>query len=411
MLFNILSKILKFIIFKCLQNIIETCNSILNIQMRICKHRSINTTLQLIIKKIYIVWSDTRRRVISLLSLNEKSAFNNVTHSRLLHDIKKRKVFRLLLEFVKNFLKDQHVMITIDDYTTMKRSVNINILQDSLLLSILYLFYNADLLKACDDIRLKTSFTDFINDVNILIYEKFMKCNCKVLSEIYDRCEQWSKMHNIEFSKTNHELIHFTKISKWFNMNINVKWMKHQINLKSNIKVLKIQLNFKLKWMIYMHHVKAKLVIKQKIMQTIIEFTWNSSMMMNKQIYFAMMHSLLSHEVIIWYTSQRVKDHWKNLNIKLKSVQERTLQQIINVYHVISTKTLQMKINIMLINIYLWKLIQKSITNMNSWKSDKVIEMSMHWIYNNLILKRDWKSKLRKTFLQLKQKWMKETLK
>ncbi len=411
MLFNILSKILKFIIFKCLQNIIETCNSILNIQMRICKHRSINTTLQLIIKKIYIVWSDTRRRVISLLSLNEKSAFNNVTHSRLLHDIKKRKVFRLLLEFVKNFLKDQHVMITIDDYTTMKRSVNINILQDSLLLSILYLFYNADLLKACDDIRLKTSFTDFINDVNILIYKKFMKCNCKVLSEIYDRCEQWSKMHNIEFSKTKHELIHFTKISKWFNMNINVKWMKHQINLKSNIKVLKIQLNFKLKWMIYMHHVKAKLVIKQKIMQTIIEFTWNSSMMMNKQIYFAMMHSLLSHEVIIWYTSQRVKDHWKNLNIKLKSVQERTLQQIINVYHVISTKTLQMKINIMLINIYLWKLIQKSITNMNSWKSDKVIEMSMHWIYNNLILKRDWKSKLRKTFLQLKQKWMKETLK
>jgi len=410
-LFNILSKILKFIIFKCLQNIIETCNSILNIQMRICKHRSINTTLQLIIKKIYIVWSDTRRRVISLLSLNEKSAFNNVTHSRLLHDIKKRKVFRLLLEFVKNFLKDQHVMITIDDYTTMKRSVNINILQDSLLLSILYLFYNADLLKACDDIRLKTSFTDFINDVNILIYKKFMKCNCKVLSEIYDRCEQWSKMHNIEFSKTKHELIHFTKISKWFNMNINVKWMKHQINLKSNIKVLKIQLNFKLKWMIYMHHVKAKLVIKQKIMQTIIEFTWNSSMMMNKQIYFAMMHSLLSHEVIIWYTSQRVKDHWKNLNIKLKSVQERTLQQIINVYHVISTKTLQMKINIMLINIYLWKLIQKSITNMNSWKSDKVIEMSMHWIYNNLILKRDWKSKLRKTFLQLKQKWMKETLK
>ncbi len=160
-----------------------------------------------------------------------------------------------------------------------------------------------------------------------------------------------------------------------------------------------------------MHHVKAKLVIKQKIMQTIIEFTWNSSMMMSKQIYFAMMHSLLSHEVIIWYTSQRVKDHWNNLNIKLKSVQEKTLQQIINVYHVTSTKTLQMKINIMLINIYLWKLIQKSITNINSWKSDEVIEMSMHWICNNLILKRDWKSKLRKTSLQLKQKWMKETLK
>jgi len=81
-------------------------------------------------------------------------------------------------------------MITINDYTTMKRSVNINISQNSLLSLILYLFYNVNLLEACDDIKLRTNFTDFINNINILIYEKFMKCNCKVLSEIYDRCEQ-----------------------------------------------------------------------------------------------------------------------------------------------------------------------------------------------------------------------------
>jgi len=178
-----------------------------------------------------------------------------------------------------------------------------------LLSSILYLFYNVNLLEACDDIRLRTNFTNFINDVNILTYKKFMKCNCKVLSEIYDRCKQWSKTHDIKFLKTKHKLIHFMKTFKWFNMNIDVKLMKHQINLKSNIRVLRIQLNFKLKWVIYMHHVEAKLVIKQKIMQTIIESTWNSSMIMRKQIYFAMMHFLLSHEVIIWYMSQRVKNH------------------------------------------------------------------------------------------------------
>ncbi len=47
---------------------------------------------------------------------------------------------------------------------------------------------------------------------------------------------------------------------------------------------------------------------------------------------------------------------------------------------------------------------------MNSWKSNEVIKMTMRWIHNNLTLKKDWKSKLCKTFLQLKQKWMKETL-
>ncbi len=160
-----------------------------------------------------------------------------------------------------------------------------------------------------------------------------------------------------------------------------------------------------------MHHVEAKLVIKQKIMQTIIESTWDSSMMMSKQIYFAVTRFLLSHKVIIWYTSQRIKDHQKNLNVKLRSVQERVLWQIINIYHATSTEILQMKINMMLINIHLWKLIQRSITSMNFWKSDEVIKMTVRWICNDLIFKKDQKSKLYKTSLQLKRKWIKETLK
>ncbi len=209
---------------------------------------------------------------------------------------------------------------------------------------------------------------------------------------------------------TKHKLIHFMRIFKWFNMKVDVKLTRHQINLKSNIRVLRVQLNFKLRWVTHMHYVEAKLVIRQKIMQTIIEFTWSSSVMTSKQIYFAMMRSLLSHEVVIWYTSQKVKDYWKSLNVKLRSVQEKALQQIIDVYHVTSTEILQVKINTTLINIHLWKLIQRLITNMNSWKSDEVIKTTMRRIRNNLIFKRDQKSKLHKTSLQLKQKWMKEIL-
>ncbi len=273
--------------------------------MKACKHRSIDTTLQLITEKIHTVWSNMRRRVVLLLNLNEKNAFDNVMYSKLLHDMKKRKVSRLLLKFVKNFLRDWCITITIDDYMMMKHSVNIDILQNSLLSLILYLFYNANLLEACDDIKLRINFTDFVNDINILTYEEFMKRNCRVLSEIYDRYKQWSKTHDIKFLMTKHKLIHFTKTFKWFNMKVNVKLMKHQIDLKSDIKILRVQLNFKLKWVTHMHHIEAKLVIKQKIMQIIIKSTWDSSMMTSKQIYFAMTRSLLSHKVIIWYTLLR----------------------------------------------------------------------------------------------------------
>jgi len=54
-LLNTLSKILKFIVFKHLQNVIEVCNSISNTQMKACKHRSTDMTLQLITEKIHTV--------------------------------------------------------------------------------------------------------------------------------------------------------------------------------------------------------------------------------------------------------------------------------------------------------------------------------------------------------------------
>ena len=54
-LLNTLSKVLKFIIFEHLQNVIKACDLILNTQMRVCKHRSIDMTLQLIIENIHTV--------------------------------------------------------------------------------------------------------------------------------------------------------------------------------------------------------------------------------------------------------------------------------------------------------------------------------------------------------------------
>jgi len=86
------------------------------------------------------------------------------------------------------------------------------------------------------------------------------------------------------------------------------------------------------------------------------------------------------------------------LNVKLKLIQKKALRQIINVYRTILTKILQIKINIISINIYLRKLIQKLITNINLQELSKVIAITMRRIRNNLISKRNQKLKLRKIF-------------
>jgi len=81
-------------------------------------------------------------------------------------------------------------MIIINNYMMMKCSMNVNISQNSSLSLILYLFYNVNLLEACDDIKLRINFINFMNDINILTYEEFIKCNCRILNEIYNKCKQ-----------------------------------------------------------------------------------------------------------------------------------------------------------------------------------------------------------------------------
>jgi len=125
-----------------------------------------------------------------LLSLNNKSTFDNIIYNKLLHNIKKRRVFKLLFIFVEDLLKNRYIIIIIDNYTTTKQTINVDILQNSSLLLILYIFYNIDLLKTCNNIKLRISSIEFVDNINILTYNKLTKRNCKILNKIYSRCEQ-----------------------------------------------------------------------------------------------------------------------------------------------------------------------------------------------------------------------------
>ena len=120
--------------------------------------------------------------------LDDENVFNLMTHRRLLHDMRMRKTSKLVTNFVENFLKERYTTLSIKKHTTKMRRIHVNIFQDLFLSLILYLFYNAKLLNLCDDIKLKISSQDFVDDINILTYSESTKQNCRVLTQIYDRC-------------------------------------------------------------------------------------------------------------------------------------------------------------------------------------------------------------------------------
>ena len=60
--------------------------------------------------------------------------------------------------------------MSINERVTSVLSIRTNISQRFFISSILYLFYNADLLNICEKLEIKINDFDFVNDVNILTY-------------------------------------------------------------------------------------------------------------------------------------------------------------------------------------------------------------------------------------------------
>ena len=154
---------------------------------------------------------------------------------------------------MKDFLKNRNITLIIEDYTITKRKINVNILQSLLFFSMLYLFYNANLLKLYKNVKLRFNIIEFVNNINILTYNKLTGQNCKTLKKTWNKVVEWTKKHDFKFNEQKHKLIYFSKILKKYNMNVNITLRKHRINASTNLKILKIQLNFKLRWKLYFY--------------------------------------------------------------------------------------------------------------------------------------------------------------
>jgi len=65
-------------------------------------------------------------------------------------------------------------------------NVNADILQRSFISLILFLFFNISLIEKCKALEIKIEVLDFINDINILIYNRITKSICETLSKTHD---------------------------------------------------------------------------------------------------------------------------------------------------------------------------------------------------------------------------------
>jgi hypothetical protein len=113
-LLNIIEKVMKSIISKKILWLTKNHRLLLDSHMRMRLDKSTETILKLLTKQIHTVWNQSTNKMIMLLSLNVIEAFNTMSHSRLIHNLRKRKISQWMINWVSSFLRNRFITFAIN---------------------------------------------------------------------------------------------------------------------------------------------------------------------------------------------------------------------------------------------------------------------------------------------------------
>jgi len=339
-LLDVMSKALKSIMIKRLSDIAETHCMLSNAQMRARRKQFIILTLDLLINQVHTVWDCKIKYVAFMLSLDVIEAFDRVSHIRLLHTLKMKRTSSYIIKWTRSFLENRETSLIFNEQTSDMREINTDISQRFLISSILFLFFNVSLIKKCEALRIKIEVLDFVNDINILVYDRFIEEICKTLSKAHDVYAKWACTHDATFASKKYELTHFIRKSKRFNIMISIQIKSSVIKSKSDVWVLKVQLNMKLQWDAHLWQIEMNHVIRMLTLNCLEVFTWKAIFTKARQVYSAVVRSEIAFEASVWHQRDK-KDELLNKECKLETLQNQTLHHVAEAFKRVNIKTLE----------------------------------------------------------------------
>ncbi len=208
-----------------------------------------------------------------MLLLNVIKAFDNVSHLRLLHNLRKRRIENIYLIWMKSFLTERYTILKLIDHITDRIRTVINVFQKFSMSSIFYVFYNANLIDWCINSQTNIIEADFIDDIDILIVKDSAEENFLSLKAIHaESCMIWANQHDSLFVSIKYELIHFRRLLVSSNSKMILRIFDHQIASFSKCKYLEMMMNNQLIWKHHLKHLNEKSISKLSILTILIEF-------------------------------------------------------------------------------------------------------------------------------------------
>jgi Ribonuclease HI len=170
---------------------------------------SVDHAIQLILDRVYKAWGIDRK--VSMLLLDVSGAYDNVSHERLLYNIKKLGLGHFV-PWTQSFLQGRSTRIRLPGFLSDQIPTPTGIPQGSPISPILFLLFNTPLVDGCTLLSLPcgghTEAFGWVDDVCIVVVSESYARNIDILQQAYKKAAIWARRHSAKFAPDKFELIH-----------------------------------------------------------------------------------------------------------------------------------------------------------------------------------------------------------
>jgi ribonuclease HI len=304
-------------------------NSILpSSQFGFRKSLSCVDNLSVLITDIQIAF--TMKKVISVVFLDITSAFDNVSIPILFKKLSNLGVPHKMATLIFHMFTERSISVS-GDVSGEYRKVWKGLPQGSVLSPILFNIYCSDLPKITEDCKL----IQYADDIAIYSISQNNNSAEKALTGALNTISKWMERNNLFLSPQKSTVVTFSR--KHVNPSISVELNGNIIPQCEVVKFLGLTLDRKLTWNAHVTNTLTKCEKGLNILRAISSLSWGSHPSSMKNIYNALIRSHLD------YASFLLTPISKNLEIKLDTVQTKSLRLLVGAMSSTPNNSLQVE--------------------------------------------------------------------